>query len=55
MLHAVRNCTVKNHIYSGNKHSDSKAKLVKKEARELQVDIAHSLVSYRIAGKVGKH
>ena len=38
----LKKSTIKNHIYSGNKHSDAKARLAKKEARER--DIADRLV-----------
>jgi len=36
--------SIKNHIYSGNKHQDTKDRLAKKDAREC--DIADSLVVY---------
>ena len=41
---SLKKSTVKNHIYSGNKHQDAKDRLAKKEARER--DIADSLVAY---------
>ena len=41
---SLKKSTVKNHISSGNKHSDAKARLARKEARER--DIAQSLVAH---------
>ena len=41
---SLKKSTVKNHLYSGNKHQDAKDRLAKKEARER--DIADSLVAY---------
>ena len=41
---SLKKSTVKNHIYSGNKHKDTKDRLAKKEAREC--DIADSLVVF---------
>ena len=36
-FHSRRACTITNHIYSGNKHRKSKAKLVEKQARERDI------------------
>ena len=41
---SLKKSIVKNHISSGNKHSDAKARLAKKEARERE--IAKSLVAH---------
>ena len=45
----LKKSTVKNHIFSGNKHKDAKDRLAKKEARER--DIAASLAIYDKAEK----
>ena len=41
---SVKKSTIKNYLYSGRKHKDTKLKLAKKEARER--DIADCLVAY---------